>query len=72
MALSASCAGHTSTQSHASLYKIINDVVVVYGGVRLQTCGSEVSVKRWMTLGTYARSALTFAQTSLSIYFMTS
>ena len=28
MALSASCAGHTSTQSHAALYKIINEVVM--------------------------------------------
>ena len=45
MALSASCAGNTRTQAHAALYKIINEVVVVYGGVRLQTCGSEVSVK---------------------------
>ena len=28
MALSASCAGHTRTQSHAALYKIVNEVVV--------------------------------------------
>ena len=28
MALSASCAGHTRTQSHAALYKKINEVVV--------------------------------------------
>ena len=27
MALSASCAGHTRTQSHAALYKIDNEVV---------------------------------------------
>ena len=27
MALSASCAGHTRTQSHAALYKINNEVV---------------------------------------------
>ena len=41
MALSASCAGHTRTQSHAALYKINNEVVHSGMVASYYKCGSE-------------------------------
>ena len=41
MALSASCAGHTRTQSHATLSQLISEMVES----EINRCGSEVSVR---------------------------
>ena len=65
MVLSASCAGHTRTQSHAALYKINNEVVVGWWHQITNVGLSECEVMD-DTYGTYDRSALTSAQTSLS------
>ena len=42
MALSASCAGHTRTQSHAALYKLNNEVVHSGMVASDYKCGSEL------------------------------
>ena len=47
MALSALCAGHTGTQFHAALYKIINEVVVGGGVKHVGLSECEVMDDTW-------------------------